>query len=63
MEWISIDTPPMDEGRYLIWAIHQDSDCPLIQLAWWTGERWDGVFPIWIEAMTHWMEVEAPNDN
>jgi hypothetical protein len=61
MKWKPIDYElPDKKGKYLVYAPSGDTANPLIQVSYWDGVEFNGVFPIW--EVTHWKEIGDPED-
>ncbi len=65
VEWIALaDQLPTRDDRYLVYAPSADPDKPLIITAWYNPTNptnpWSLLPEIWIDAITHWMEIPKP---
>jgi hypothetical protein len=59
-EWISVNTSPKKDGRYLIYAPSLDKNKGLIAMAWYDPIGWSLLPSAWINAITHWMPLPTP---
>lgn len=62
MEWIAVkERLPEQDGLYIIYAPSGNPDSPLvIAIRYIVGEGWYGLVDCWLDAITHWMEIEEP---
>ena len=61
-DWIKIDTPPTEDGPYLIHHPTADEEKPVVQVAWYEpdGFGWSLMPKVYIPSITHWMPLPKP---
>lgn len=61
MKWNPISEAPKRSGVYFVYAPSLDPKRPFFHVAYYDAESgWSGLVPVWLKALTHWMEPVPP---